>query len=108
MSDITTKQARLEALEAQFEAQGGRGVELAEEIDTLRAELEGNQFYRTVITVEVLTNEPFFFENLADVHYAVTEGHASGTFFVESEETVTEETMRELLIAQGSDPEFLS
>ena len=32
-------QAKLEALEARFEAAGGRGVELADEIDELRKEL---------------------------------------------------------------------
>ena len=38
--ELDTLRGELEELEAEFTAQGGRGVELADRIDTLRAEIE--------------------------------------------------------------------
>ncbi len=39
---ITAKTAELEALRAEFDAHGGRGVDLAERIDLLAATIEGD------------------------------------------------------------------
>ncbi len=63
-------------------------------------------FYRTVITVEVLSEEPFEFRNLKDVHYAITDGDCSGSYGTTSVETADGRRMAELLLNQGSDPDF--
>jgi hypothetical protein len=66
------------------------------------------RYYRTVFTYEVLTKgEPMTDVGLRELEYHTTEGHASGMFLSETVEEVTAERMAELLINQGSDPEFL-
>jgi hypothetical protein len=64
------------------------------------------KFYRTVIEVEVLSEELDDFNTLEDVHYAITQGHCSGEWDVKSQGEVTPKRMAKLLLAQGSDPEF--
>ena len=65
------------------------------------------KFYRSVMRVEVLSEEPVTFYNLNEVAYAITDGDCSGlvTDEVENEE-VDGPTMAKLLEAQGSDPSF--
>ena len=58
---------------------------------------------RAVIQIEVLYDQNT--ETVID--YAITNGFASGRVTVISDKEVTRETMRQLLIAQGSDPAFL-
>jgi hypothetical protein len=67
----------------------------------------GKKFYRTVIEIEVLSEEPVSFSELDEIHYAITQGHCSGDWIVNSQSEVTPKHMAQLLIAQGSDPEFL-
>lgn len=65
-------------------------------------------FYRRTIEVELLTEEPLpDAMDLQQIGYEMTEGHASGVVRVTSDEEVTGPVMAKLLIAQGSDPEFL-
>ena len=65
------------------------------------------KYYRTVVTYEVLSVGPYYFENLEQLAYDTLFGDCSGvTLNVEYEE-VSEEQMSELLVAQGSDPSFL-
>jgi hypothetical protein len=63
-------------------------------------------FFRTIIKVEVLSENPVAFENLCEVSYAITEGDCSGKWGMESMEEVNGRTMAKLLQAQGSDPSF--
>ena len=65
------------------------------------------RYYRHLITVEVLSTDPMTTSDLDDLNYQITEGHCSGVVEVESSLEVTESQMRNLLIAQGSDPDFL-
>lgn len=69
------------------------------------------RFYRNVITVEILSNEPWDDGQLTDlscVHEAITDGDSSGLVTVtEHNEHVDADRMAELLTAQGSDPAFL-
>lgn len=66
------------------------------------------KYFRTVFEIEYLSDmEPPSFPTLAQIEYDITEGHASGVVNVIVQEEVTKERMAELLIAQGSDPEFL-
>lgn len=64
-------------------------------------------YYRTVIQVEVLSNEPYEYTNLRNLSYDVMEGDCSGVTRVISTEEVDKEQMANLLLSQGSDPSFL-
>jgi formylmethanofuran dehydrogenase subunit E len=64
------------------------------------------QFHRTVITVEVLSEEPYEFDDLEQTYQDIVTGDCSGTAKVTATETVDGPTMAKLLINQGSDPEF--
>ncbi len=64
------------------------------------------KFYRTVLQFEMLTEEPPRSVDLEDVHYEITEGHASGRLLQATEKVVDGPTMARLLVEQGSDPEF--
>jgi hypothetical protein len=68
--------------------------------------LSKRKFYRTVITAEVLSEEPFEFETLEDVHHAIIYGDCSGTYSVTVQETVDGTRMAALLLSQRSDPDF--
>ena len=69
---------------------------------------EPRKFYRTVVSVEVLTaGAPPAFDDLGALHWLITDGPASGSW-EESSFEVTEAEMRQLLENQGSDPDFLT
>lgn len=63
------------------------------------------KFYSTKITVEVLSEAPFEFEDLSDVHHAITEGECSGAW-VAVFTVLNGKQTAERLVAQGSDPAF--
>ncbi|MGV8847217.1 hypothetical protein [Tessaracoccus sp.] len=64
--------------------------------------------FRTVIHLEILSVGPVPDEtDLAVITYQMDQGDYSGMVIDSSSEEVTRERMAELLIAQGSDPEFL-
>lgn len=66
-------------------------------------------YYRNVFSIEVLSNDPLpEGMDLESVAYEITDGSCSGmaTHALVNQE-VSAERMAELLIAQGSDPEFL-
>jgi hypothetical protein len=66
------------------------------------------KFYRTQITFEVLSDEPVSSGlSLGGVLYECNEGGWSGQTTSWHSEEVSRELMADLLIAQGSDPEFL-
>ena len=65
------------------------------------------KFYRTVVEVEILSEEPIAFENLEEVAHETIHGDWSGS----CKETVSNEevdgpAMAELLRSHGSDPGF--
>lgn len=65
------------------------------------------KFYKTVIQVEVLSEEPYKYESLSDVSFDICEGNCSGTVNSIEENIVlsSKEAAKELK-KQGSDPEF--
>lgn len=66
------------------------------------------KYYRTVVEVEILSDEPWpDITDLDTIHYAITEGDASGMVNTKESHEVTAEEMAVLLTAQGSDPGFL-
>ena len=64
-------------------------------------------FYRTVIHVEVLSEEPYVFSgNLVDVANDIVTGNCSGVVRTIQEERCNGARMVQLLLAQGSEPEY--
>jgi hypothetical protein len=69
---------------------------------------EARRYYRTVIQIEVLSTDPTPRDaELETVAWQIREGDWSGDTTIVSVEEVDAQRMAELLIAQGSDPEFL-
>jgi len=68
------------------------------------------KFYKTVYSVVVLSEETpiHSYDDLAAIHYAITDGDCSGEVSKVSEEEVSAPEMAKLLIAQSSDPGFFS
>ena len=67
------------------------------------------KYYRNAYRFEVLSNEPIDSVTLEQLSYEVTEGHWSGVFLDNEvyDQECTREEITKLLLAQGSDPEFL-
>jgi hypothetical protein len=70
--------------------------------------MDKQRYWKTTVVVTILTcgDEPPDYPSLGDIGYDTTDGDASGVF-TQTHEEVTEQQMSELLVAQGSDPEFL-
>jgi len=69
--------------------------------------MSSNNFYRTVLTVEVLSEEPIDDGlSLADIAREGAEGSFSLVVTTQATEAVSGVTMAQLLAAQGSDPGF--
>ena len=66
-----------------------------------------SKFYKTIVQIEVLSTEEIGDVTLNDIVYMITDGHCSGHWEIASTEEITAPTMAQLLINQGSDPEFL-
>lgn len=67
----------------------------------------GGKYYRTVIQVEILSNDPYEFISLEDTACDIMNGDCSGRVNVVSVEEVNSKVMSQLLISHGSDPAFL-
>ena len=63
-------------------------------------------FYRMLIEVEVLSEEPFEFGKLFDIHEQITTGSCSGLVRVVKRHRMSAKTAARALQRQGSDPEF--
>lgn len=64
------------------------------------------KFYRTVVTIEVLSEKPYEFHCVGDIAYDITDGDCSGKIISESSEEVDAPTMAKLLKEHGSDLDF--
>lgn len=58
--------------------------------------------------VEVLGEDALMHPSLADLHYHITDGHYSGEVTETNATYMNRSLTDEMLMAQGSDPEFLS
>ena len=63
-------------------------------------------FHKTIIQVEVLSEDFYDFDNLEGTHYDITEGACSGKVKVLSQVELNAKEVREALVEQGSDPSF--
>jgi hypothetical protein len=67
------------------------------------------KFYRTVVQVEVLSEEPLGNDESIDLSvlaYQITDGDFSGSISIPTIEEVNGKRIADLLLSQGSDPEF--
>ncbi len=62
--------------------------------------------YKTIITVEVLSEEPYSETSLGQIAYDIMEGGCSGVATAAESVLLTPEESIAATIAQGSDPEF--
>lgn len=65
-----------------------------------------SKFFKTTITIEILSEQKFNNTNLEDIAYAITEGDCSGKVEVTGYQELTSKEAAAALLAQGSDPEF--
>jgi len=65
------------------------------------------KYYRTLFQLEVLSDRPSTDYSISEIAHEGVEGDFSVKTIVMSVDEVNKEQMAELLIAQGSDPEFL-
>lgn len=68
--------------------------------------LSTRQFHKSIIQVEVLSEEPLVYNSLEDIHYAITEGDCSGMHTLVRSEILDGAAAAKALLAQGSDPGF--
>ena len=64
-------------------------------------------FHRTVIQIELLTDEELGPVSIEDIQHLMTDGHASGMFLDTIHNKILPGQMARLLLAQQSDPAFL-
>ena len=64
-------------------------------------------YKKITLTIEVLSDGAWEWENLTDVAHQISDGECSGEITNEEIEFLTPDEMAEALIAQGSDPSFL-
>jgi hypothetical protein len=69
--------------------------------------MSDKKYYRSLITLEVLSDEPIEEMGLGDIIRECDSGHLSGDTFSFVQTEVTPHHMEHLLIAQRSDPCFL-
>jgi hypothetical protein len=73
----------------------------------MKPKKEPRKFYRTVYTVEVLSEEPITVNvDLDDLNYMITDGDCSGKIETNGSDEIDGVTAAKLLMEQGSDPEF--
>ena len=65
------------------------------------------QLTKTIIEIEVLSDEPYNPACLEEVASDIMDGGCSGNWRIKSQEVLTKEEMANALEAQGSDPAFL-
>lgn len=68
--------------------------------------MSNRKFYRTVISVEVLSEEPYNPESLEGIAHDIIEGDCSGRWNVVSSKEVDGVEMAQLLYEQASEPAF--
>lgn len=68
--------------------------------------MTSRKFYRTKISVEILSEDPVSFDNLAAVHQSITDGDCSGVWDVINVDELDGKQAASALSAQGSDPTF--
>jgi hypothetical protein len=64
------------------------------------------KYFKTTVKVEVLSEKPIEFDNLAELHHQIIHGDLSGQFTVEKQRRLGERAFVSECAKQGTDPEF--
>ena len=64
------------------------------------------KFFKTTITIEILSEKKYNSTDLSKIAYDITDGDCSGKVEVSSYQELTPQEAAKALLAQGSDPEF--
>jgi hypothetical protein len=75
-------------------------------INNKEIKMSSRKFYKTIIQVEVLSEDPFTYNSLSDIDDSISFGDCSGTYITIKEKRISGKLAAKSLIAQGSDPEF--
>ena len=68
--------------------------------------MSGRKFFRTLVTIEILSEGPIDSPSLDNINSEITDGDWSGKITYGESVEVSGLAMADLLRAQGSDPEF--
>ena len=68
--------------------------------------MTNRKFHRTLIQVEVLSEEPYNQESLEQVNHDIIEGDCSGKWEITKTEELDGQQAAQALIGQASDPSF--
>lgn len=66
------------------------------------------KFYKTVIKTTVLSDEPFQWDDLSQIHQSITDGECVGSTEEVSQEEITPKECSKLCLELSSDPEFFN
>lgn len=67
-----------------------------------------NKFFKTIITIEILSERKYNSTDLTRINYDITDGDCSGKVEISSYQELTPKEAAKELLAQGSDPEFFN
>jgi hypothetical protein len=71
--------------------------------------LSKRKFYRTLVQIEILSEEPYSSTDLEKINYDISEGNNVGEVSITTDSEILDvKTCVERLFAIGSDPEFFS
>lgn len=68
--------------------------------------MSNRKFYKYVFQFEVLSENPLGDVSLEQLNYLTDEGDCSGRFLEKTEKVINAKETADLLIDQGSDPQF--
>lgn len=63
-------------------------------------------FFRTIVQIEIISDEPIGDPSLEEINYQIMEGDWSGQYSVISQEEMSSQQAAIAIAAQGSQPEF--
>jgi hypothetical protein len=66
------------------------------------------KFYKTIVTIEIISDEIYKFDSLEQVTHDITYGDCSGQVEAVKNEELNGEQAATALLKQGSDPEFFN
>lgn len=67
-----------------------------------------SKFFKTIITIEILSEKKYNSTDLSKIEYDITDGDCSGKVSVDSYQELTSKEVAKELLAQGSSPEFFN
>lgn len=70
--------------------------------------MSDRRYWLTRVTVEILSEEPFEFDDLSDVNYAISDGDCVGQITSEPSVAIEADAAHAWLLEAGSEPGFFN